>query len=39
MYRAEGYDQQVRAASSVLDGDAGVLIEALQENGQSIRRT
>ena len=27
----EGYDQQVRAASSVLDGDAGVLIEALQE--------
>ena len=27
----EGYDQQVRAARSVLDGDAGVLIEALQE--------
>ncbi len=26
----EGYDEQVRAARSVLDGDAGVLIEALQ---------
>ena len=26
-----GYDEQIRAASAVLDGDAGVLIEALQE--------
>lgn len=32
---AEGYDQQVRAASSVLDGDAGVLIEALQNEMDS----
>ena len=27
----DGYDQQVRAARSVLDGDAGILIETLQE--------
>ena len=29
---ATGYDTQVKAAMSVLDGDAGVLIEALQED-------
>ena len=28
---ADGYDDQVKAAMAVLDGDAGVLIESLQE--------